>query len=366
MIATSANRWRIWLVTALMAGAGACDPFHTGFEDDEYPLYYSASSIAAPEGSPQTLLVMDWNIKFGGGRIDFFFDCYGNRVLMSRGEVVSHLQGIADKINQVKPDILLLQEVDINAKRSTFVDQVQWLLDHTELNYGVYASHWRADFIPSDGLGAMDSGNAILSRWPFGEAERIPLALRSDQSSLTRYFYLKRNILRAEVVFTGRPSIEVLNLHAAAYSQDGTKKKHIDTFKSWLDAVDAAGTLLIGGGDLNTIPPGSQQISDFDDSVCTDEEFIADDFSEEVEWLVPFYAAYQPAIDLAVYQANNAPYFSHTTNKDGFWNRKLDYLFTNGTWQIGSGLVHQDVTTGEVETMPLSDHAPLTAVLVLR
>ena len=27
---------------------------------------------------------MNYNVKFGGGRIDFFFDCFGDRVLMSK------------------------------------------------------------------------------------------------------------------------------------------------------------------------------------------------------------------------------------------------------------------------------------------
>src|SRR5690606_1556391 len=104
-------------------------------------------------------------------------------------EVETNLQRIADVINAVDPDVLFLEEVDVNSKRSAFVDQVQWLLDHTQLNHGAYASQWRADFVPSDGLGAMDSGNAILSRWPLDDATRFALPLREDQSALVRYFY---------------------------------------------------------------------------------------------------------------------------------------------------------------------------------
>jgi endonuclease/exonuclease/phosphatase family metal-dependent hydrolase len=72
------------------------------------------------------------------------------------------------------------------------------------------------------------------------------------------------------------------------------------------------------------------------------------------------YAKYTPEIPLEDYQADNARYFSHTTDKNGFWNRKLDYVFTNGEVVRDSGLVHQDTAQGGMETMPLSDHAPVS------
>ena len=334
----------------------ACDPFRTEL-DDALPVRYEAASLSPPPETPETLVVMDWNVKFGGGRLDFFFDCFGDRVLMSREEVIPHLDRLAAQIRSVNPDIVLLQEVDVNAKRSAFIDQVQWLLDRTELNYGVYASQWRADFIPSDGIGAMDSGNAILSRWPLTDEERTPLALRTDQSALTRYFYLRRNVLHARVELPEVPNLRVVNVHTDAYGEDGTKRLHIEGFESVMDTYDAEGALLVGGGDLNTLPPDSQQLFDFDDSICEDEEFIADDYRPEVGWLDSLYEQYAPFVSLDDYRANNAAFFTHTIDGNGYWNRQLDYLFTNGRWQNGEVL--------QQGTMPLSDHAPLRAELVL-
>ena len=153
--------------------ATGCDPFHTGFEDLEDAKYYRSARAPAKPPLEGPLRVMNYNVKFGGGRIDFFFDCYGDRVLMSENEVRSNLAALARKINDYDPDLLIVQEVDVNSKRAAFVDQMQWLLDHTALDYGVYASQWKADFVPSDGLGAVDSGNGILSKYPLTGAERI-------------------------------------------------------------------------------------------------------------------------------------------------------------------------------------------------
>lgn len=337
---------------------GSCDPFGTLFDDVEVADSYRARAIVeVPERS--RLRVMTYNVKFGGGRIDFFFDCHGDEVLMSEDEVLEHLEGLAELIRAADPDVLFLQEVDVLSKRSAYVDQVQWLLDHTGLNYGEYASQWRADYVPSDGIGAVDSGNAILAKWPLENARRLALSLRSDQSSIERYFYLKRNVLTADLALSTPVHLAVV--HAAAYSTDGTKTDHIADFERVLDEADG---MFIAGGDLNTLPPGSEKQHDFPDSACTD-DFVADDYREEEDLLQSLYDKYQTAIPLEDYQADNARHFTHTTDGDDFWNRKLDYIFTNAEVVSGSGVTHQDATTLGIETMPLSDHAPITVEIDL-
>ncbi len=351
---------KTFLMTTLLQTSLACDPFHVEFDDVEPAHMYVASerkSAARPRGS---LALMNYNVKFGGGRIDFFFDCHGDRVLMTEAEVVANLERIASIVNEFNPDVLLLQEVDVNSKRSAYVDQVQWLLDHTQLNHGAYASQWRADFVPSDGLGPVDSGNAILSRWPINAATRYALPLREDQSGLVRYFYLRRNILEATIDPGGNEPLRLIATHAEAYSSDGTKKKHIEAFEEHVAKAAKEGA-VIAGGDLNTLPPGSEKRHDFPDSACT-EEYLADDFREESEWLDALYDGYNSAIPLAVYQADNTPYFTHTTSKDGSWNRTLDYVFSNLPLSNGAVLQH---TVANVDTMDASDHAPLVVNIEL-
>jgi endonuclease/exonuclease/phosphatase family metal-dependent hydrolase len=348
-----------------ITAAASCDPFHTQFEPIEEAVYYQAAHLVDPGPPGDDLLIMNWNLKFAGGRIDFWFDCYGDRVLMERDEVLENLEALAEKIRLVDPDVLMVQEIDIDSKRGAYIDQVQWILDHTDLNYAVYASQWRADFIPNQGLGRMDMGNATFSKYPLSQATRIGLMQSESQDALTRYFYLKRNIVTAVTTIPGFGSLHLVNIHADAYSQDGTKRAHIDRFKEEIDALDAQGRLVVAGGDLNTLPPGTQVQHGFVDSVCEDEEFIADDYRDEADWLVELYEAYDEAIPLDVYQADNEAHYTHTVASDQFWNRKLDYLFTNGRYVEGSGMTHQDASSGGMDTMPLSDHAPISVRLWL-
>lgn len=345
----------LWGLVLLMG----CDPFGTGFPEDAPAVRYTASQVEAGTAG-STLTVATYNVKFGGGRIDFFFDCHGSRVLMSEAEVLTNLGRLAEIIVRMDPDVLFIQEVDVLSKRSAYVDQVQWLLDHTRLNYAVYASQWKADFVPSDGLGPVDSGNAILSKFPLKDARRLALPLRTDQSSIERYFYLQRNLLVADLDVAS--PVRLVGTHAAAYSKDGTKRTQIERFQ---DQLDRAPGLVIGAGDLNALPPGATQTQDFADSVCLDEAFQADDYSAETQWLRPLYDRYQTAIPLQDYQADEAKSFTHTTDSQGFWNRKLDYIFTNAEIVPGSGHTHQDASRLGVQTMPASDHAPLSVQVVL-
>ena len=48
---------------------------------------------------------------------------------MEKEELEQNMHLLAEKIREVNPDILFLQEVDIDAKRSVFINQVQYLLE---------------------------------------------------------------------------------------------------------------------------------------------------------------------------------------------------------------------------------------------
>ncbi len=338
---------KIYLVLLSLLSA-ACDPFQTKI-GNEVSLY---ESIEQKEFSfPDTLKVMTWNIKFGGGRIDFFFDCHGDRVIMKEAEVLENLSALAEKIREANPDILMIQEADVNAKRTAFVDQVQHLLDNTDFNYAAYASQWKAKHIPSDGIGKMDSGNAILSKWKFTDAKRISLPLIKSQNFIVRYFYLKRNILEVKLEQQGK-IVHLLTTHASAYANDDTKKKQLAIVKSHIDSLSRNGEQFILGGDFNTLPPYSKQTSKFEDSACTDGDFDADSYAEETDWMMPFYEDYNSAIILEDFKKDNSKHFTHTTDKNGYWNRKLDFLFTNGAFIPNSGKTLQ-------QWMQVSDHAPI-------
>jgi len=342
------------LAPTLLHG-GCIDLFDTQFDDVEDAVFYRAGSVSPPPTSIDRLRVMTYNIKFGGGRIDFFHDCFGDRVLMTAREVRDNIAVVAAEIQRVAPDIVLLQEVDVRSKRSQYIDQVQLLLDALPgLNHAAYASQWKADFIPSDGLGRMDSGSAILSRWPFTSGRRLALPKISTQDALTQYFYLKRMILDTRLQIPGLGRVALLNLHAAAYANDGTRQRHVARFKQELDSLAADKTFFVAGGDLNTLPPDATKLGGFADAVCEDEDLQVVRDASERAILVDFYRDFAVAITRAAYKTSEPQHFTHSVSGKVFWNRKLDYLFTSGR-ALEPGQTHQ-------QTMPLSDHCPVSGV----
>ena len=344
------------------------DPFRANFPAVEPAALYERRSGLRPKPpatAPETLRVMTWNIKYGGARIDFFYDGHGDRILMRAEEVLDHLEALAEKIRQVDPDILLLQEVDRASNRTALIDQVRWLLDHTPLIYGAYASQWRATLIPSRNLGRVDSGVAILSKWPLEDAERHALPLIEEQDAFTQYFFLRRCFVSARISCANLPPLRIICAHTSAFTAGQTKRAQIMELRAMMERSEALGERVVAGGDLNIMPPGSPRERDFEDVVPTEAAFQAADYTGQPEWMRPLYERFRCAIPLETYQAAPHLSYSHSTRGDVFWNRALDYLFSNGEWVEGSAMVHQSEERGGLETMSRSDHAPLVAELRL-
>lgn len=358
----------LFISPLLFLGINSCEPPATGFDDVEDAVYYTRSQAVAVPQADSTVRVMTWNMRFAIGRGEWFGDACGDKVVYSEDEILSKLQSIVDRINEVNPDILLLQEVDINSKRSAYVDQLRWILDRTNFNYAVYGLQWKAQFIPSDGLGRLIEANAILSRWPISDATRIQLPLRQDQISIERYFYERCCMVKARIDIPGVSGFYAVNIHASAFATDDTKHQHIINFKNELDNIVSEGAWFVAGGDLNTLPPGSDSTDYCIEDICPGESFhhATDDpihkdgsnYTPESEWLIDLYTSYNCAVELADYQQNQEAYFSHCTRPEHFWDRTLDYMFTNSRWQKGSTVTHQDFITD-------SDHAAVSSDVFL-
>ena len=340
----------------IMLFISSCDPLVTTFDDIEDAVLYQ-SNLLKEYPAKKTISVMTWNIRFGVARLDFALDACGDRVIISKGEVITGLEGIAKKINDSNVDIVLMQEVDVQSKRSSYIDQVQWLLDNTGMNYGVYASKWKSQIILADGIGRVDAGNLILSKWKLEDAKRHQLALRGDQDGLTQLFYLRRNVITAKVDMPGTPFFAV-NAHLTAFAIDDTKQKHISGFKNILDDIVASGFNFVAGGDLNAIPPNATKTNYCFDDQCNPGDYNPDDkkggcdFTQEISWLNDLYGKYEPAITLEEYGMKESKHYTHSPGDKLLLDRKLDYLWTNTSWT--NAATHQDATT-------LSDHIPVTA-----
>ena len=378
--------FKIPLLSILLIG---CDPFVAEFSETENAVMYKASNIPGDSDvyDDGALKVVTWNIRFGSGRFPFFGDSCGDEVISENSDVKLIMQAIADTLNKIDADIVLLQEVDVSSKRTGYLDQVQYLLENTYLNYGCYASMWKADFIPTDGIGKINTGNAILSRYEITEAERVELRLRTDQDDLIQYFYLRRNILKAKIPSLAQSGKDffAVDIHATAFATDDTKQQHLIKYSEVLSEIANNNGIFVSGGDLNSVPPNSTvdfcmldkcDSEKYVDSEGSESEYHSidssagphkegaffDNFEGEPDILQPLYNNYSAAIshaDGSTLDSSNythAPSTSYERHRIKY-DRKLDYLFTNGSWEDGSGYTHQ-------EAWALSDHMPVSAIFI--
>ena len=164
-----------------------------------------------PCAVPRNLTVMTFNIK--GGRV-------------SPGE----LGGIASVIRASGADVVLLQEVDQNRRRSGNVDQPAIIASHLGMQ-----SVFGANAYITDRGGY---GTAILSRYPIEGYDNTHLPNRDGKE--------QRGVLRANIIVEGQRLV-VFNTHLD-HTSDSLRQAQIGAVMSKVNAYDGAKLL---GGDLN-------------------------------------------------------------------------------------------------------------------
>ncbi len=370
---------------ALLLGAAACEPIAEPF-DAAYtvvPVFHAppkASDQQPPIAAPKRLKVMAYNVKFGGARIDFWFDYFGDRVQMTEGEVRGNLANLAALVNAYDPDVFMTEDLDVNSRRSAYTDMLAYFLAHTKLAHTAYFSTWSSRYIPSEGLGRMEMGNAIFSKYPIVKADMFKLSERADLSAAEAKFYLKRQLGHADIDVGGAQPIAFYVVHTEAYDRDGTKQKQLAEIR---DVLARETKPFVVGGDFNELPPGATKLVHFDDEAAASlgTEFEQPPYTPEK--MQPFFDTLRPAIPLASYgttEQTRRRFYSHTVRGPlhkgadglpGYWNRTLDYLFAapSLTWDPAASDVLQGPgrqgLPANVDPLFLSDHAPVVGTVVL-
>lgn len=405
----------VLLIPLLASCEWVADPLD--FTREEIPRFKAKTEHPAPAENPTHLKVMAWNVKYGACRVDFWFDFWGDRVQLSSTEVDDCLTKIAALVREYDPDILFTEEIEVGSKRSAYVDMVQFLLENTNLRYAAYDQTWDARYVPSEGVGRIDLGNAIHSRYPIVKAERIRQIDRTDQDALTATFYIKRAIGRAEVDL-GNRTVAAYVVHTEAYDFDGTKQKQIQQI---YDVLKEETLPWVIGGDFNELPPVCDEKAEAGSATSCDGKLRLKGFLDErasskgtpyeqppytPSVMKKFYDDFEPYLPLARYGVGEAAqrrYFTHsvlgpdglnselacTADTDcpaqatcspdrkicdvcpageacrggvpGWWNRTLDYLFVRKgeTWTDTDVLQEPGRLGITGDPSRLSDHAPV-------
>ncbi len=230
------------------------------FTAAEYRPAGTETLIADHEADPvletgKLLTVVSWNCGYGalGDNADFFMDGGTSVYTAERERVESNLEGIRDKLSALAPDLLILQEVDINSSRSYGIDE------RTVLRRAVpdgaseaFAYNFNALYVPYPfpPIGHVESGLYTLSFAQPRTAERISLPV--PFSWPVRLVNLKRCLLVSRYPVKGsEKELVLINLHLEAYDSGEGKEAQTRQLVSFMQEEYAKGNYVIAGGDFN-------------------------------------------------------------------------------------------------------------------
>lgn len=203
----------------------------------------------------KSLTLISWNCGYGalGDNADFFMDGGTSVYTADKSRVESNLAGIRDKLSALQPDILILQEVDINSSRSYGIDERAILREALPASASEsFAYNFNALYVPYPvpPIGHVESGLYTLSAAEPRTVDRISLPV--PFSWPVRLMNLKRCLLvsRFPVMDTGRELV-LINLHLEAYDSGEGKEAQTRQLVSFMQDEYAKGNYVIAGGDFN-------------------------------------------------------------------------------------------------------------------
>lgn len=238
------------------------------------------------------------------------------------------------------PDIVALQEIDLDARRSYRVNQPAAIAQGLRLPVGAIAINWDKRYIPfpywppQAQFGPTLAAQTILSRFPIRAHSRYVLSPVTSQPFYYRAFYLDRLAQVAEVA-VGDQAVVVINVHLEAF--DEPTRRDQTAFVRSLAETYAQDYPVVLVGDFNSAVNRPEEGTPPTIEILLASEVLA------------------PATDPATF--GDADQFTYPTDQPAY---RLDYgFYTPDTLE----LVDARVVTAAAQA---SDHLPVALRLRLR
>ena len=96
------------------------------------------------------ITLMTWNIGYGalGKEVDFFMDGGEMVITADKERVMENLSAMSAVMQNEDPDILFLQEVDVDSDRSQEINMEEYFQNELSGYNSSYACNYRVRFIP--------------------------------------------------------------------------------------------------------------------------------------------------------------------------------------------------------------------------
>ncbi|WP_455721301.1 endonuclease/exonuclease/phosphatase family protein [Agathobacter sp.] len=302
-----------------------------------------------------SIKIMTWNTGYGalGETADFFMDG-GKSVSSSDKETVQeNLAAISAQIAETDPDVVFMQEVDLDSKRSHYINELDTITESLTGYNSSFAENYKTLYVPYPlpTIGKVDCGLATLSKYEVTDCKRISLPCPFGYPM--RLCNLKRCLMVSRVpIDDSDKELVLVNLHLEAYDDGEGKAAQTAQLKELLEEEAAKGNYVIAGGDFN------QEFSNYDnsaypiinDEVWTPGEIDTDAFSEGLSFVTDNSTPSCRSLD--------RPLKGNDASPD-----KFQYYMIDGF------IVSANLSVDSVETLDLgfknSDHNPIVMEMTL-
>lgn len=207
--------------------------------------------------SCDTFAILIWNIGYAGlgKNADFFYDG-GGMVRSPEEDFYNYFSGILQKLNSLKHvDFILLQEVDIDSKRSYGINQYQELKKSLPAHYSSFAINYDVFYVPIpflNPMGKVISGIALFSRHPATSSRQV--VFQGNYSWPKSLFMPDRCFIVSEFSLNSGQKLNIINTHNSAFDDGSLRENQTELlYRHMLDAANRD-FYVICGGDWNMNP----------------------------------------------------------------------------------------------------------------
>ena len=249
----------VLLVLVLVVGGYVAYVFLTYYRlEDKLPLTVETTGGTSDELTVgETYRVVAYNVGFGAYSDDYSFFMDGGNESRARSADAAreNVTGAVNEALGLSPDLLLMEEVDVDGTRSWHVDELALVKETLGGRWpnSTFAQNYDSPYLFWPLLephGANRSGIAVFSRFPIGSALRRSLPIEEGFMKLVD---LDRcySVQRIPVPGAGRELV-LYALHLSAYTSDGTiANDQLEMLFADMLAEYEAGNWTIAGGDFN-------------------------------------------------------------------------------------------------------------------
>ncbi len=204
--------------------------------------------------------ITSYNVGFGAYSADygFFMDGGTESRAFSQDAVIENLLGAFDTIAEIKPDLMLFQEIDTDGTRSYHINEYTFAVAQLGAAYQAnnlyydFAQNYDSPYLMypfSSPHGANKAGILTFSSFPIDSALRRSLPI---ESGVTKLLDLDRCYSVSRIPVGGERELVLYNLHLSAYTSDGTiATKQLRMLLDDMQSEYEAGNWCIAGGDFN-------------------------------------------------------------------------------------------------------------------